>query len=210
MPDKTVLDGFLIAHDVFDLAGSGGYNTSAPPRVPGTDDLMDDPPFPEVPDEDHPSLANVLWDFDESQLFAFDEDEQLTQISPFDLSVYYDPDTQTLNYWDAPNEVFVPIDLGDIFGDQVQLVFTSPPRGVAADEESSGVTIERRDILDNPITTGITTVYLYSTDPDLIFYLSGVEVDTVDIEDAESSFTVTFRTPTAGNPVITASTEVLA
>lgn len=208
MPDKTVLDGFLIAHDVFDLAGAGGFNSSAPPYVPGTNNLSDEPPFPDPPSETNPSLANVLWDFDESQLFAFDEDEQLTQISPFDLSVYYDPDTQILNYWDG--STFIPIDLGDIFGDQIQLVFTSPPRGVAPDEESSGVTIERRDILDNPITTGITTVYLYSTDPDLIFYLSGVEVDTVDIEDAESSFTVTFRTPTAGNPVITASTEVLA
>lgn len=206
MPDKTELDGWLLAHDIFDLAGKGGYETLAPPHVPGTNPLWDEDPFDDGGLEDDPGLANVYWDGEHLQAIGEGEGD-FTQIDPFLESVYYDPADNILMYWDG--SAFVPIDFGDIWGDQVFLVFTTPPRAVEPGEESSPITIERRDIEDNPLSVGELTVYLYSSDPDLIFYFDGSEADTIVMEDGEESFTITFVTPNAGNPVISASTEVL-
>jgi len=207
VPDKTELDGFLLAHDIFDLAGGGGFETLAPPRVPGTNDLMDE----DLDRPEDPNFANVMWDFEAEALFAFDPDtgDNLTQISPFNLSVYYDPDFQELLYWDGIAEEFVPLSFGGVFGFD-EIVFLTPPRAVNPDEESSPIIIERRDIDDVPLDIGTVTAYLYSTDPDMVFMFEGNPVTSVDFLNGESQVTFTFITPNAGNPVITPSFEVLA
>lgn len=215
MPDKPGHNGYDIAHDIFDLRGPGGFETVVPPRVPGTKPIIDDGTGPRRPELLNPNIANVYWDTEEEQLFTFDPDAEdpdelgFTQISPFLESVYYDPDTDTLYYWDG--EQFVEIPFEELAGDSnVYLVFTSPPRMVAPDEESSPVTVERRDALDNLLTIGALDVYLYSTDPDMTFLFEGNPVTGVTLANGESSFTFTFTTPTSGNPVITASDEVLS
>jgi hypothetical protein len=114
----------------------------------------------------------------------------------------------------APSIPFMNEDAGDV-EPRVYLVFTTAPKQVEQDEETSNITIQRRDEADEPLTTGDLLVYLYSSSPDGIFRFDPpggdppVEVTTVTIEDGDSTVSFTYEDADAGNPVITASTEEL-
>lgn len=94
------------------------------------------------------------------------------------------------------------------------LVFLSRPQSIEADTRSTLMTIERRDIEDTPLTVGDLTVYLYSTSPGAIFEIDDgfggfTTVTSVTILSGNSTATFYYTDDTAGNPVLTASTEVL-
>lgn len=95
------------------------------------------------------------------------------------------------------------------------LVFTTAPQAVDAGVRSLVITIKRVDIDNTLLTVGALIVYLYSTSAGAIFEtydsgtLSYTTVTQVTIADGASTASFYYTDDTTGNPVITASTEVL-
>lgn len=103
---------------------------------------------------------------------------------------------------------------GEALDPQTWLVFRTRPQSIAAETRSGVITIERRDSDDEPITLNDLVVYLYSTSSGGIFEIDDglggyTTVTTVTIPDGESTASFYYTDDTAGNPVLTASTEEL-
>lgn len=227
MPDKILNDSFYVQNYDGDLTGKGGYNTQ-PPLLPPNERSFDEGDFPPQatslanvywdqeyfvfdpeadpdPTQISPREGEMRWDFGTDQARAFTDPEDTgTVVVPHDGDVRWDFDLEVLSAWDAINEVWVPLDLTTHTGGTF-IVFLTQPQLVTPGAESAEIIIQRRDGDDVPITVGDQDVFLYSTDPDMTFFPSNV----VTILDGDDSYAFTFTTPNSGNPVITASPEIL-
>lgn len=126
------------------------------------------------------------------------------------VTVVSKPDADTL-----PPATMMEDPVDDEDAEPIFLVFTTAPKQVDAGVETSAITIERRDGLDEALTEGDLEVFLYTTSPGGIFWYDPpgpdvpVQVTSVTIPDGQSTVSFTYEDDEAGNPVITASTEEL-
>ncbi len=119
----------------------------------------------------------------------------------------------------ADSETLPPTTFMDDSGDSAVttwLVFTTRPQHVEATVRSDPHTIQRRTLNDELLTKDDLVVYLYSTSAGGVFEIydagsaSYITVTSVTILDGNDSVNFYYTDSTTGNPVLTASTEVLA